>query len=52
MDTISVLIATKLEEVFQRQIADVDSRVRVYDAADLINAEFLRAPAVGLSRGM
>ncbi len=49
MDTINVLIATKLEEVFQRQIADVDRRVKVYDAADLINAELLRTPGVEAS---
>ena len=49
MDTINVLIATKLEEVFQRQIADVDRRVKVYDAADLINAEWVREPGMEAS---
>ncbi|MFC1984384.1 D-2-hydroxyacid dehydrogenase [Chloroflexota bacterium] len=49
MDTINVLIATKLEEVFQRQIADVDRRVKVYDAADLINAEWVREPGIEAS---
>jgi len=49
MDTVNVLIATKLEEVFQRQIADVDRRVKVYDAAGLISAELLRTPGVEAS---
>ncbi|MFC2059805.1 D-2-hydroxyacid dehydrogenase [Chloroflexota bacterium] len=49
MDIINVLIATKLEDTFQRQIADVDRRVKVYDGAGLINAELRRAPQTEVS---
>ena len=44
MDTIDILIVTRLEERFQRQIVEVDRRVRVYDAAELVRAELERVP--------
>ncbi len=49
MDTINVLLAAKLKEVLQRQIADVDKRVKVCDAADLVEAEVRRVSQVEVS---
>ncbi len=49
MDTINVLIAAKLEKTFQRQIASVDRRVRVWDVADLITAKLQWTPGVEVS---
>lgn len=51
MGTISVLLAVKLEEAFQRQIADVDSRVKVWDVADPVAAELQWTPGVEVSAG-
>ena len=49
MDSINILIANRLDEVFQRQIAGVDRQVKVQDARELVSAELGRASGTDIS---
>ena len=39
MDNVNVLLGVRLEEALKRQIADIDKRIKIYDAADLVGAK-------------
>ena len=49
MDDINVIIATKIDDMYLRKIADVDKRLKIWDIADFIAAELRWIPGTEAS---